>query len=121
MDILIKCLSIDLYSLKNYHLPFGKGCQSPLTPSPCAKIPFEHAILSIDGDDDDLFRQICDKPLENIHAGSQSVIINERLSLLFKKHLPIEILKKHHDHDQSSPAEKLKTKMAQNEYFIPLQ
>ena len=83
----------------------------PQPPSPYGKIPFEHAILSIDGDDDDLFRQICDKPLENIHAGGQSVIINERLSLLFKKHLPIEILKKHHDHDQSSPAEKLKTKI----------
>ena len=44
-----------------------------------------------DDDDYDLFRQVCDKPLENIHTGSQSIIINERLSLFLKKHLTIEI------------------------------
>ena len=35
----IKCLSNGLYSLKNYHIPFGMGFQPPSPPS--GRIPFE--------------------------------------------------------------------------------
>ena len=38
----IKCLSNGLYSLKNSHIPFGKGFQSP----PYSRIPFEHHLFS---------------------------------------------------------------------------
>ena len=34
----IKCLSNSLYSLKNYHIPFGMGFQPP---RPYGRIPFE--------------------------------------------------------------------------------
>ena len=38
-------------------------------------------------EDKDLLREICDEPLKNIHAGGQSIIINERLPFFLKKHL----------------------------------
>ena len=44
-----------------------------------------------DDDDDDLFREVSDEPLENIHTRSQTVIVDERLSLFLKKHLAITI------------------------------
>ena len=44
-------------------------------------------LIADDDYDDDLFREVCDKPLENIHTCSQPVIVDERLSLFLKKHL----------------------------------
>ena len=53
----------------------------------CFCFLYDYVNLVSKDDDVDLLREVCYKPLENIHTCSQTVIVDERLSLFLKKHL----------------------------------